>query len=46
MPALKGKSAKKFLKKIEEPLSPEKLAIFREAEAVSKAIKPARKTAE
>jgi hypothetical protein len=38
-PVLKGKCAKEFIKRLEEPLSKEKLAIFDEADKVYSAIK-------
>jgi hypothetical protein len=40
MPVLKGKCAKEFVKRVEKPLSPEKVEIFKEADEVFKAIKP------
>jgi uncharacterized protein (UPF0335 family) len=42
-PILKGKCAKAFIKKVEQPLSAEKLKIFEDADEVFKAIKPRKK---
>jgi len=39
-PVLKGKCAKLFAQKIEQPLSPKQLQIYEEADKVFKAIKP------
>ena len=39
-PVLKGKSARIFAKKIEQPLTPKQLKIYEEADKVFQAIKP------
>jgi hypothetical protein len=39
-PVLKGKYAKIFVNKIKQPLSPNQLKIYEEADRVFKAIKP------
>ena len=38
-PVLKGKCAKEFVQKIEQPLSPKQLKIYEDADKVFKAIK-------
>jgi hypothetical protein len=39
-PVLKGKCAKIFVQKIAQPLNPEQVKIYEEADRVFKAIKP------